>query len=154
MVSILNTSNAKNRDQAFNIIIKQMTNSLLYVPLAYKLEESGCSCCRSESFDLICKVGNEYKILSYDGYIKHTNDCARIRCSCDAPFRWNHINPKEQKYEDFVSISETFTSIKDDTWYDDFKYFFEQQQENNNIYEYNENEETDISKKNYAFYFK
>lgn len=66
---------------------------------------------------------------------------------------WNNINPKEQKYENFISISETFTSIKDNTWYDDFKYFFEQQQENKNIYKYNENEETDISKKNYAFYF-
>jgi hypothetical protein len=153
MINILNTSNAKTRDQALNIIIKQMTNSLLYIPLAYKLEESGCSCCRSEYFDLICKVRNEYKILCYDGYIKHTNDCARIRCSCDKPFMWNNINSKEQKYEDFVSISETFTSIKDDTWYDDFKYFFEQQQENNNIYKYNEDEETDIPKKNYAFYF-
>jgi hypothetical protein len=150
---VLNTSNAKTRDQALNIIIKQMTNSL-YIPLAYKFEESGCSCCRSEYFDLICKVGNEYKILCYDGYIKHKNDCARIRCSCDEPFRWNNINPKEQKYEDFVSVSETFTSINDNTWYNDFKFFFEQQQENENIYKYNEVEETDIPKKNYAFYFR
>jgi hypothetical protein len=154
MTTILNTSNAKTRDQALNIIIKQMTNSLLYIPLAYKLEKSGCSCCRSEYFDLICKVRNEYKILCYDGYIKHTNDCALIRCSCNEPFMWNNINPKEQKYENFVSISETFTSIKDNTWYDDFKYFFKQQQENKNIYKYNEeDEDTDISKKNYAFYF-
>jgi hypothetical protein len=150
---VTNTSNAKTRDQALNIIIKQMTNSLQYIPLAYKLEESGCSCCRSEYFDLICKVGNEYKILCYDGYIKHANDCALIRCSCDAPFRWNNINPKEQTYENFISISETFTSIKDNTWYEDFKTFFEQQQENKNIYEYNEQEEIDLSK-NYAFYFR
>jgi hypothetical protein len=152
MLPRLNTSNAKTRDQALNIILKQMTNSL-YIPLAYKLEESGCSCCRSECFDLICKVGNEYKFLCYDGYIKHTNDCELIRCSCDAPFKWNNINPTEQTYDHFDSISETFTSINDNTWYDDFKFFFEQQQENHNIYEYNEKDETDVAKKNYAFYF-
>jgi len=44
--------------------------------------------------------------------------------------------------------------MKDNTWYDDFKYFFDQQQENENIYKYNEDEETDLSKKNYAFYFR
>ncbi len=152
-MTTLHTSNAKTRDQAFDIIIKQMTNSILYIPLAYKLEESECSCCRSESFDLICKVGNEYKILCYDGYIKHKNDCARIRCSCDEPFTWKNIYPKEQKYEDFFDISETFTSIKENTWYDDFKYFFEQQQENENIYKYNEDEEMD-DLKNYGFYFR
>ena len=131
-----------------------MTDSLLYYPLAYRLDESGCSCCRSEYFDLICKVENEYKILSYNGYIKHSNDCAIVRCSCYQPFTWKNINPKQQKYEDFdLSIFETFTSVKDDTWYNDFKYFFEQQEENKAIYIYNEYEDTNIYEKNYAFYF-
>lgn len=152
MLSILNTSNAKTREEALNIIIKQ-TNNSLYKPIAYKLDESGCSCCRSEYFDLICKIGDEYKIFSYNGYIKHLNSCAIIRCSCDEPFIWKNINPKEQCYENFVSISETFTSIKDNTWYDDYKYFFEQQEENKAICKYNEEEETNLSEKNYAFYF-
>ena len=159
MIPILNTSNAKTRGQALNIIIKQMTNSLLYRPVAYRLDGSGCSCCLSEYFQLICKVRNEYKILYYDGYIKHAKNCALIRCSCNEPFMWNNINPKEQNYETFVSIAETFTSIDDETWYDDFKYFVEQQQENKNICKYNEDkdedeyEKNDITKKNYAFYF-
>jgi hypothetical protein len=165
MIHILNTSNAKTRDQALNIIIKQMTNSLLYIPLAYKLDGSGCSCCFSEYFYLICKVKNEYKILFYDSYIKHSKNCAIIRCTCNEPFIWNNINPEERKYEDFSSINETFTSINDDSWYNDFTYFIEQQQENKNIYEYNEDEDdasdkyeyeyikTDITKKNYSFYF-
>jgi hypothetical protein len=150
---MFNTSNAKTRDQALDIIIKQMTNASLYIPLAYKLEESGCSCCRSESFDLICKVGNEYKILGYDGYIKHKNDCERIRCSCDEPFTWKNIHPKEQKYQEFMDISETFTSIKDNTWYEEFNDYVEQQKENENIYQYNEEEETECLK-NYDFYFR
>jgi hypothetical protein len=149
---MFNTSNAKTRDQALDIIIKQMTNASLYIPLAYKLEESGCSCCRSESFDLICKVGNDYKILGYDGYIKHKHDCARIRCSCYEPFTWKNIHPKEQKYQEFMDISETFTSIKDNTWYEEFNDYVEQQKENENIYQYNE-EETDYLK-NYDFYFR
>jgi hypothetical protein len=155
MTTILNTSNAKTRDQAVNIIIKQMIDSLLYIPLAYKLDGSGCSCCRSEYFYLICKVCNEYKILFYDGYIKHSNDCALIRCSCYQSFTWKNINPKEENYENFASELETFTSIKDNTWYDDFYYFVEQQEENNAIYKYNENENenADIYEKNYAFYF-
>lgn len=37
MVNILNTSNAKTRDQALKIIVKQMTDSFLYIPLAYSL---------------------------------------------------------------------------------------------------------------------
>jgi hypothetical protein len=152
MINILNTSYAKSRDQALNIIIKQMTNSLQYNPVAYRLDESECSCCRSEYFDLICKVENEYKILCYDGYIKHSNDCAIIRCSCYQPFIWKNINPKEKNYENLdLSSFETFTSIKDNKWYDDFKYFFEQQQENNAIYKYNE--DNNIYQKNYAFYF-
>jgi len=150
---MFNTSNAKNRDQALDTILKQMTNSIIYIPLAYKLDESGCSCCRSESFDIICKVGDEYKILGYDGYIKHKHDCERIRCSCDEPFTWKNIHPKEQKYQEFVNISETFTSIKDNTWYEEFTYFFQQQQENENIYHYNEEEETECLK-NYDFYFR
>lgn len=155
MLPILNTSNAKTRDDALNIIIKQMTNSLLYYPIAYKFGESGCSCCRSEYFDLICKIENEYKILFYDGYIKHTNSCALVRCSCEEPFIWKNITPKEQNYEYYKNILETFTSIKENTWYDDFKYFFEQKQENKEIYKYNEDdaEETNISEKNYSFYF-
>jgi hypothetical protein len=156
MITILNTSNSKTREQALNVIIKQMTDSLLYIPLAYRLDESGCSCCRSEYFDLICKVGNEYKILCYHGYIKHSNDCAIVRCSCYQPFTWKNINPKQQKYEDLdLSSFETFTSVNNDTWYYDFKYFFEQQQENNAIYKYNEdeNKDTNIYEKNYAFYF-
>ena len=56
MLTILNTSNAKTRDEALNIIITQMNNSSLYKPIAYKLDESGCSCCRSEYFNLICKI--------------------------------------------------------------------------------------------------
>ena len=153
MNGILNTSDAKTRDQALNIIIKQMSHSSMYIPLAYKLDGSRCSCCRSEYFDLICKVGEEYKILCYEGYIKHANDCFLIRCSCNKPFIWKNINPKEENYENDVSIYETYTPIKDNTWYDDFKYFFEQQQENNNILKYNE-EDDDITEKNYAFYFK
>ena len=155
MLTILNTSNAKTRDEALNIIITQMNNSSLYKPIAYKLDESGCSCCRSEYFNLICKIWDEYKIFSYDGYIKHANTCALIRCSCDQPFIWKNINPIEQKYENFVSIEETFTSIKNDKWYDDLKYFFEQQKENKAIYKYNEDEdeETNLSEKNYSFYF-
>ena len=156
MITILNTSNSKTREQALNVIIKQMTDSLLYIPLAYRLDESGCSCCRSEYFDLICKVRNEYKILCYDGYIKHSNDCAGTRCSCYQPFTWKNINPKDKKYENLdLSSFETFTSVNNDTWYDDFKYFFEQQEENNAIYKYNEdeNEDTNIYEKNYAFYF-
>jgi hypothetical protein len=153
MTSILNTANAKTRDQALDIITKQMTNSTLYIPLAYKLDESGCSCCRSESFDLICKVGDEYKILGYDGYIKHKNDCARIRCSCDAPFTWKNINPKEQKYDGSFDIAVTFTSIKDNTWFEECNHYFEQQQENTNIYKYNEDDEIEYLK-NYDFYFR
>ena len=152
MIRILNTSNAKTRDQALHIIIKQMTGSLLYQPVAYRLDESECSCCRSEYFELLCKVENEYKMLCYDGYLKHSNDCAMIRCSCYQPFIWKNINPKEKKYEDIdVSSVETFTSIHENEWVDDFKYFVEQQQENKAIYKYNE-EET-IYEKNYAFYF-
>jgi hypothetical protein len=153
MITILNTLNAKTRDQALHIIINQMTESLIYIPLAYKLEESRCSCCRSEYFNLICKVNNEYKILRYNGYIKHKLDCALIRCSCNEPFTWSNINPKEEPNENLVFLFKSYTSIIDNGWYDDYTYFVEQQQENMNICKYNEEIETDVSEKNWAFYF-
>lgn len=153
MLTIFNTNNSKTRDEALNIIINQMTESLLYIPIAYNLDESLCSCCLYESFELIYKIGNEYKILYYDGYIKHLNTCAIIRCSCKEPFIWKNINPKEKDIEDVdLSRFETFTSINDNIlWYDDFKYFFKQKLENKEIYKYNEDEIESV--KNYSFYF-
>lgn len=152
MMSILNTSKANTCIKALNIIIKNMNNSSLYVPLAYQLCESGCSCCRAEYFYLICKIVNEYKIYCYNGIIKHTNICAIIRCSCNEPFTWKNINPVEK---DFCNINiEHFVSINDDTWRNDFKMFCDLQQENNDIKIYNDdNDDEDISLKNYSFYF-
>lgn len=158
MINILNTSNAKTRDQALNIIITKMYNTPKYNPVAYRLHGSGCSCCLSENFDIICKVEHEFKFLCYEGYIKHSKDCALIRCSCNNPFIWKNINPKEKNYENFISILDTFIPIKDNTFHNDLQYFFEQKEENKLIYNYNETNENNsddeyISKKNYKFYF-
>lgn len=153
MLSILNTSKSLTRIEALNTIIIQMKKSLIYTPIAYMFDGSGCSCCLSEYFYLICKIKNEYKILHYDGYIKHTNSCALIRCSCKEPFTWKNINPIEINCENIVDILDRFISIINHTWYDDFIYFIEQQRENKAIQTYNENEESNLSEKNYDFYF-
>ncbi len=165
---MLNTHDAKTRIDALNAIIKQMSNSTSHIPIAYMFNESCCSCCRSECFDLICKTKSEYKILCYSGYIKHTNICALIRCSCNEPFIWKNIIPEEKNYKNYENYENMlyvlclFTPIKDDLWYDDCKYFFEQQQENKFICEYNEDEDEDEDEnvnskdsfgKNYDFYF-
>jgi hypothetical protein len=68
MISILNTSNAKTRDEAFHLIIEKMSHSMQYIRLAYKFEHSYCSCCSYEYFHILCKVLNNYRILSYDAY--------------------------------------------------------------------------------------
>ena len=154
MLTILNTSNARNRDEALNTIIKNMNKSMLYKPVAYMLDQSGCSCCRSEYFYLICKIKNEYKVLCYNGHVKHTNNCAITRCLCDESFIWKNIKPTEEKCKDFKSILESFVSINDDIWKDDYINFLEQQQENKDIYEYNEDNEDDKLNKNHDFYFK
>lgn len=146
------TSNAKTCMQALNIVVKQMSDLSMYDPIAYKLGGSTCSCCRSEYFDLICKLGDRYKFLRYEGYINHAKDCTIMRCSCNKSFIWKNIEPKERKYDDFFPF-ERFVSIANDTWYDNLKYHFEQQRENENIYEYNEDEES-YTTKNYAYYFK
>jgi hypothetical protein len=148
----LNTGNAKTRNEALNIITNNMNNTLCH-PLAYMFDQSGCSCCRSEYFYLICKIKNEYKIFCYNGYINHTKDCAIMRCSCNEQFSWKNIDPIEINYDNDNFNFNTFTSIKDNTWYDDCFSFFEQQKENNNIFFYNENDNCDILHKNYKFYF-
>jgi hypothetical protein len=153
----INTSDAKTREEALHIIINKM-NKAFCIPIAYKLDQSGCSCCLSEYFYLICMMKNEYKIFSYNGYIKHKKTCAIIRCSCNEPFVWKNINPIEEKLENFKNLEyfESFISIiKNDTWVYDLKIFIEQQQENKSIYEYNEDKEEDNYEnlKNHKFYF-
>lgn len=98
MFTTLNTGNSRFRDDALNKVINNMNKSLLYEPLGYKLSGSGCSCCLSECFYLVCRIGFDYKIFIYDGYINHSNKCAGIRCTCGEPFIWKNINPMEVKY--------------------------------------------------------
>lgn len=150
--NILNTENSKTRDDALNKIIQKMNKSLIYKPIAYKYEGSGCSCCLSEYFYLICKIKDKYKIFCYNGYINHTKECAIIRCTCDNPFIWKNIIPKE---ENIVEICEIYftsksTSIQDDNWIYEFKEYVIQEKENDAVFKYNENED---DKKNYLYYF-
>ena len=174
---MFNTLNAKTREEAFDIIIEQMRNSVIYEPVAYEFRQSGCSCCLYESFTLIYKVNNEYKMLEYVGYINHLDNCALIRCTCNQPFIWSNINPKEIKCDvneretdyilkNFTSINDDFTSINDDNWQDDnwkdeYETFIKQQIENDAIYKYNEDDDGDeydifyyVHGKNYAYYFR
>jgi hypothetical protein len=165
----LNTSNANSRVDALNIIIKKMTKSSLYCPVAYKNDGSGCSCCLSEYFYIICKINNEYKIFWYNGYIIHKNDCHVIRCSCYNNFIWTNINPVELNFVEFVDelcysdkkyeicnnidrLFEYFTSIDNNLWQNEFENYYYQQKENEEIYLYNENNNDEIMK-NYDYYF-
>lgn len=158
MQSILNTGNSKSREEALNKIINNMHKSLFCEPLGYKFGGSGCSCCLSEYFYLICKIGSDYKIFMYDGYIEHTNKCAGVRCTCEESFKWKNVNPVEedmsQNQSEIEYLLETMVSIKDETWKDDYKLFLEQQKENENIQKYNDNDDCDEkSLKNYSYYF-
>jgi hypothetical protein len=157
MSSILNTGDSRSRADALDKIIKNMNNSSLYKPLGYKLDGSGCSCCLSEYFYLVCKVQNDYKIFVYDGYIRHTSTCAYIRCTCREPFIWKNINPQEKNFKEseleyFLGI---VISIGDYAWKDDFELYLKQQKENEDIRKYNEDNDdnTDIPLKNYFYYF-
>ena len=157
MSSILNTGDSRSRADALDKIIKNMNNSSLYKPLGYKLDGSGCSCCLSEYFYLVCKVQNDYKIFVYDGYIRHTSTCAYIRCTCGEPFIWKNINPQEKNFgeselEYFLGI---VISIGDCAWKDDFELYLKQQKENEDIRKYNEDNDdnTYIPLKNYFYYF-
>ena len=158
MNSVLNTQNSKTRDHALNTIIDNMNKTSSYVPFAYNLDGSNCSCCLSEYFYLVCKINSDYKILMYDGYINHTSNCAGIRCTCGEPFIWKNINPSiitftESELEYFL---ETTMSIRDDEWKDDYKSFLEQQKQCESMQKYNENDDTNADEplKNYSYYFK
>lgn len=157
MISILNTCNSKSRAEALDKIINNMNKSLLYKPLGYKLDGSGCSCCLSEYFYLVCKVQNDYKIFIYDGYINHTNKCAGIRCTCGEPFIWKNINPREKNFREseLEYFLEIVISIGDDSWKDDYKLYLEQQKEYEDIRKYNEDDDKNNDKllKNYSYYF-
>lgn len=157
MLSILNTGNSRSRSEALDKIITNMNISSLYKPLGYNLDGSGCSCCLSEYFYLVCKVQNDYKIFVYHGYINHTSRCAGIRCTCRESFIWKDINPQEKNFmeselEYFLRI---VISIGDDAWKDDFELYLKQQKEYEDIRKYNEDNDdnTDIPLKNYSYYF-
>lgn len=161
MHALLNTSNSKSRDDALNKIINNMNKSTNYVPIAYKYDGSGCSCCLSEYFYLVCKINNEYKIFKYNGYIIHSKDCAIIRCSCNNPFKWKTINPTEEKINDYEleNFLENVIAIKNNNiLINEYKLFIDQQTENKNICKYNDdsdyNEDFDNKLKNYSYYFK
>ena len=53
MNSVLNTQNSKTRDHALHTIIDNMNKTSSYVPFAYNLDGSNCSCCLSEYFYLV-----------------------------------------------------------------------------------------------------
>jgi hypothetical protein len=155
---MLNTGNSFSREEALNRIIKNMDDTLLYIPLAYKFEQSGCSCCLSEDFYLVYKINLDIKCVIYRGYINHTNKCAGIRCTCGEPFIWKNIIPEETILE--KDTLKHFTFIKEDSWmYDWEEYIIEQQklqEENEKIYKYNEEDEEDeenTNLKNYSYYF-
>ena len=156
-MDLLNTFDSTNRNDALNKIINNMTNSSEYKPLAYMLDQSNCSCCRSEYFYLVCKNDkNEIKILGYYGLIKHNNNCSIIRCTCDEPFAWKNINPIEKHFLDceLPHLFDNFIGINDESWIDDYYLYQEQKKENEEIYYYNENEENDkFQEKNSRFYF-
>lgn len=158
----MNTEDSKTRDDALNKIIEKMNSSLFYEPIAYILEQSGCSCCLSESFYLLCKIKEDYKLFQYDAYINHTNKCAMIRCTCGSPFIWKNIEPKEinfVKYPEEYFISNSI-AIQNNNWIDEYQQYIIQKKENDEITKYNENisedyeNDTNKNLKNYYYYFR
>lgn len=155
----VNTGNSSTRDEALNNIINKMNRSSSYSPLAYKLDGSGCSCCLSEYFYLLCKINYEYKLFCYYGYINYKTTCAIIRCTCEEPFIWINIKPVEHIITDselkyFLSV---LSSIDNDDWIVDWQDFLTQQKENNEIYKYNESDadsDDNDENKNYSYYFR
>jgi len=158
--NIFNTLDSKTREEALQKIINNMNESLYYKPLAYMLEQSNCSCCRSEYFYLIYKnMDNEVKTLCYSANIFHANTCAIIRCTCNKPFTWKNINPIEKYFteRELTYVFDYFTGL-DESWVEDYCFYEKQKKENEEIYKYNEdadeNDETNnFIKKNYLFYF-
>ena len=155
MNQLFDTSNAKTREEALNIVINKMKNSIDHTPIAFYFDGSGCSCCLSEYFYLIYKNNNNYKMNVYNGYIKHTKTCPIIRCSCNEPFIWKKIQPEEENI-DYTNSNfyKNFIGIDNNLWYRDYENYQEQQQENKLINEYNNEEEDTFLVKNYTFYFK
>ncbi len=161
---MFNTNNARNVQEAFDNVVKQMKNSLQYTPLAYQFNCYHCSCCYpSEQFYIICKTGYEFKILSYESKYNHEKNCPSmilpiVQCDCYNPFEWKNIIPFEKDdtfFNEFNKMN-SFTSFYDDLWHEELEKYLNQQKENNAIYEYNENEnetENENKVKNYHYYF-
>jgi hypothetical protein len=160
MSLFVSTLNSNSRKSALTNVIKQIDQLIQCQSIAYKFNQSGCSCCLSESFDLLCKIGDDYKLLSYDAYIKHTHACLLIRCTCKQPFVWKHILPIEQNVLDVNQNNEyinTFIPLTNNLlWLDEYYYYYEVQQQNQAILIYNNDEvedEINSQLKNYSYYF-
>ena len=157
MLTILNTHNSKTREEALNKIIKNMNSSSSCKPLAYHLDGSGCSCCLSEYFYLLCKINNDYKILSYDGYINHTDKCVLVRCSCREPFIWKNINPTEKTFgeSEIQFLIENMTPIKDFSYIQEYQLYLKEQKYFDNLQKYidEEDDKMDRPLKNFSYYF-
>lgn len=141
---MIRTLSAKTREEALENVLMQMRGTHIYTPLGYILTDCKCSCCLYESFNLVCKVGNEYKLFCYEGYIEHLKNCKYIRCTCNQPFKWNNVCCEEKiiTYElmdELHNYTNTTEGILCD-WISDIHQSLELQQENIDIYNYNESD--------------
>lgn len=156
-MSDIKTRNSQSRDQAFFTVMQKMKSSLIYEPLAIKYYESGCSCCLSESFTILCKTKDDYKTFYYNAKMYHSKNCAVIRCTCNVSFDWKNITPQIKSVDESFNMC-NFSSIEDDNWKYDFEYYISQMEENNSIYKYNDDSDSEDEyfkdKKNHLFYFK
>ena len=161
-----NTTNCTTREEALEYIIQNMKKTIDYIPLAYRLEHSGCSCCRADYFYLLFLYKGNYEMITYHANMKHERNCLHIRCWCHDPFDWKNINPErneivETEIQYWLDCMISVNKKDNDSWKLDFEYYFyyyfQQEIENNAILEYNniddDNKEEEVYLKNYHYYF-
>ena len=157
---MISTGNASDRESALHNVLQKNKNAI-----AYKFDGSGCSCCRSSYFYLLCKSNNgyAYEMYCYHGNLTHDRDCALIRCSCNSSFTWENITPTKENLNEFLlkDMIESFIPITDKSWDFDYLTYLELEQENQKIKDMIDKDEKDNNmfyscptvKKNYYYYF-
>jgi hypothetical protein len=153
---MFNTNKSRNRDEALDNIIKQI--STFTSTVAYFCYGNNCCCCYPfECIYIIYKHGYEFHILYYYPKYTHEKTCTTInQCNCDYPFEWRNILPTEidLKYLKNENIGiDSFTFLyKHENIEEEMEEYYIQQEENNAINEYNEKEDNE-NNKNYSYYF-